>query len=68
MLAIEGGKKKLKEKSVKTELERLFGYLRENTGRLNYKYAKKGRYPLGNGESIRYKTVLSDPIEKVRRG
>lgn len=58
----------MKEKRVKVELDRLFGYLRENTGRLNYKSAKKGRYPYVMAESIRYKTVLSDPIEKVRKG
>lgn len=42
----------MKEKSVKTKLERLFGHLRENRGRSNYKSVKKGRYPLGNGESL----------------
>ena len=42
----------MKEKSVKTKLERLFGHLRENMGRSNYKSMKKGRYPLGNGESL----------------
>ena len=42
----------MKEKSVKTKLERLFGHLRENKGRSNYKSVKNGRYPLGNGESL----------------
>ena len=42
----------MKEKSVKTKLERLFGHLRENRGRSNYKSVKKGRYPPGNGESL----------------
>ena len=42
----------MKEKSVKTKLERLFGHLRENMGRSNYKSVKKGRYPPGNGESL----------------
>lgn len=61
-------KGKLKDEIVKVEIDRLFGYLKENTGILNYKSAKKGRYPIGNGESIRYKTVLSYPIGKVRKG